>query len=204
MNKWFSLILLLLVCSCNIKRGNGNEAVENKSIVGEASENKIILGENQSIVDIGPAAQKQVAYYRRFFTEDDYRLDFIAVKDKDSNEFIAYNDDAANDYDGNVVCALAFQYLVSKKISYEELKNKRNLSDEERKAIYDEVYYDNIDKILNLSFNSRGYGWIKYKTSVPAYGGLHIFRLSKESLNSDYEYYPADLPPDGALCYTAY
>lgn len=202
MNKSFSLILLLLVCSCNIKRENGNETVENKSIAIEASKDKTDLDENQNFVDLGPAAQKQVAYYYHYFAEDPYQLSFIAVKDKNSNEFIAYNDNAASNYDGNVIGALAIRYLVTERISYEELNNNRNLSDEEIKAIYDEVYYDNIDRITNLSFDSRGYGWIKYKTSVPAYYGcLHIFRFSKESLNSDYEYQPADLPPDGTLCY---
>ena len=30
MKKWFGLALLLLVCSCDVKKGNGNDVTENE------------------------------------------------------------------------------------------------------------------------------------------------------------------------------
>lgn len=44
MKKWFGLALLLLVCSCDVKKGNGNDVTENESATKETSEsNQIVI-----------------------------------------------------------------------------------------------------------------------------------------------------------------
>ena len=44
MKKWFGLAVLLLVCSCDVKKGNGNDVTENESATKETSEsNQIVI-----------------------------------------------------------------------------------------------------------------------------------------------------------------
>lgn len=200
MNKWFGLIFLLLVYSCDIKSVNGNKANENKVKENEfATSSEDESGNFQEKVQ---RTNKFKGHFSRYKiadgVTDDWELEFMTVLDADGENFILYDDNAVANYDGAIISTLYIQCLTAKAIAK---TGDKELTESQLKEIADKVYYDNIDVATTLSFSKRGYGWIKYKTYN---GSLELFRFKKSEYwtSESYEYSP--FPPDGVLCVKAF
>lgn len=202
MNKWFGLIFLLLVYSCDIKSVNENKANENKVKEDEFATSS--EDEPGNFQEENQRTNKFKFHFSRYKIADgiteDWELEFMTVLDTNGEDFILYDDNAVADYDGAIISKLYIQYRTAKAIAE---TGDKELTESQLKEIADKVYYDNIDVATTLSFSERGYGWIKYK-AYNGNGSLKLFRFKKS------EYWTSELreyspfPPDGVLCVKAF